>query len=179
MPDHSFSLQPFSQDKPLPPITITGAIGRRGQVLALRYELRGPRTDLVIPGPVELPARRHRLWEGTCFEFFLGVKEAPGYWEFNLSPAGHWNAYRFAGYREGMAEEGAITALPFRLRSRPDFLLLSLELDMAGILPAGQALMAGVAAVIQPVGGRATCWALTHCGPQPDFHRRESFILEM
>jgi hypothetical protein len=175
----SFSLQPFSAADPGPPVTITGDLGQRGQVLALRYELRGPLGELVIPTPAALPARRQGLWEATCFEFFLAAQEAPGYWEFNLSPAGHWNAYRFAAYREGMTEEGAITALPFSLQRRPDALLLSLELDLARLVWPGRPLRAGVTAVLQLAGGRMTYWDLTHPGPQPDFHRRDSFTIEL
>ena len=63
--------------------------------------------------PADMPARRDRLWEETCFEFFLAVKNSPRYWEFNLSPAGHWNVYRFADYRQGMQEEPAFASLPF------------------------------------------------------------------
>jgi hypothetical protein len=175
----SFSLQPFSQADPRPAVTITGTITRRAHTLAIRYDLRGPLADLAIPGPADTPGRRHGLWEATCFEFFLAVQDAPGYWEFNLSPAGHWNVYRFAVYRQGMAEEAAVTSLPIGLRSRPDSLLLSLKFDLARIVPAGQALVAGITAVIQLAGGRVTYWALTHPGPQPDFHRRDSFIIEL
>ena len=92
--------------------------------------LRGKLAELVIPGPAARPARRHGLWEETCFEFFLGVKDAPGYWEFNLSPAGHWNVYRFAGYRQGMAEEKAFTSLAFSVRRRADRLGFALELEI-------------------------------------------------
>jgi hypothetical protein len=175
----SFSLRPFSHAEPRPAVTITGTIARRAHTLAIRYDLRGSLAELVIPGPAETPARRHGLWEATCFEFFLAVRDAPGYWEFNLSPAGHWNVYRFSAYRQGMAEEAAVTSLPFRLQSRPDFRLLSLEFDLARIVPADQALVAGITAVIQLADGRVTYWALTHPGPQPDFHRRDSFIIEL
>src|SRR4030042_7193941 len=47
------------------------------------------------------------------------------YWEFNLSPAGHWNVYRFASYRKEMREEPAFASLPFRVRTEPEALRLS------------------------------------------------------
>ena len=133
----------------------------------------------MIPAPADLPARRPGLWEETCFEFFLGVKDAPRYWEFNLSPAGHWNVYRFAGYRQGMAEETALTSLPVNVRRRSDSLRLDLELDVEKIVAADQPLMVGIAAVIKLAAGGLTYWALIHPGPQADFHRRDSFLVEL
>ena len=175
----SFSLKPFYPASPGLPVQITGSIARRSQGLALRYTLRGPRLELVIPGPADLPARKQGLWQETCFEFFLGIKHSPGYWEFNLSPAGHWNVYRFAGYRQGMQEERAFTSLPFRVRPQSDSLLLDLELEADKIVPADQALEVAMAAVLKLKGGGLTYWALTHGGPQADFHRRDSFIIEL
>jgi hypothetical protein len=124
------------------------------------------------------PARKHGLWEETCFEFFLGVKGYPRYWEFTLSPAGHWNVYGFAGYRQGMAEESAITSLPVSVRRRRDSLLVAVEPAVDGIVTADRPLSVGIAAVLQLAGGGLTYWALIHPGPQADFHRRDSFLVE-
>lgn len=164
---------------PLSQLKITGSIARRSSNLAIRYALRGDLAQFVIPAPADLPARRPGLWEETCFEFFLAVKHSPRYWEFNLSPAGHWNVYRFAGYREGMQEETAFTALPFSVRRQSDSLLLALELEVARIVRADQPLSVGITAVVKLAGGGLTYWALTHPGPQADFHRRDSFLVEL
>ena len=179
MNGQDFSLQPFSPISPPLNFKITGHIARRPRQLAIRYDLRGNLAELMIPAPADMPARRHGLWEETCFEFFLGVKDAPRYWEFNLSPAGHWNVYRFAGYRRGMAEEIALTSLPLSVRHRPDSLQVALELDVEKIVTADQPLRVGIAAVIQLAGGGLTYWALIHPGPQADFHRRDSFLVEL
>ena len=179
MTGRDFSLQPFSPIGPPLTIKITGHIARRSRQLAIRYDLRGDLAELVIPAPAARPARRHRLWEETCFEFFLGVKDSPGYWEFNLSPAGHWNVYRFAGYRQGMAEETALTPPPMSVQRRPDLLRVALELEVERIMAADQPLMVGMAAVIKLAGGGLTYWALIHPGPEPDFHRRDGFLVEL
>ena len=179
MNGRSFSLKPFSPISPGLDITITGSIARRGDILAIRYALRGKLAELVIPGPAAMPARRHGLWEETCFEFFLGVKDSPRYWEFNLSPAGHWNVYRFAGYRQGMAEEEAFTSLAFSVRRRPDSLGVALELEIERIVAADQPLEVALAAVIKFRDQGLTYWALTHPGPEADFHRRDSFLVEL
>jgi hypothetical protein len=179
MSGQDFSLQPFPPLSPPLTIKITGHINRRPRQLAIRFDLRGDLTELMIPPPAEIPARRQGLWEETCFEFFLGVKETPKYWEFNLSPAGDWNVYRFDGYRRGMVEETALTSLPVSVRRRPESLRLDLELALGSLAPADQPLVAGIAAVVKLAGGNLTYWALTHPGPQPDFHRRDSFLVEL
>ena len=179
MNGQSFPLQPFPPGGPRLDYEITGALARRGPRLAIRYALRGRLAELAIPAPAVAPARRHGLWEGTCFELFLAVKDAPGYWEFNLSPAGHWNVYRFSDYRQGMEEEMAFTSLPFRVQSGWDSLLLVLELGMDSILSSNQALEVAIAVVTQRRNGEVIYWALTYAGPQPDFHRRDGFIIEL
>jgi hypothetical protein len=178
MNGQDFSLQPFSPISPPLNFKITGHIARRSNQLAIRYDLQGDLAELMIPAPADLPARRHGLWEETCCEFFLGVKDAPRYWEFNLSPAGDWNVYRFAGYRQGMAEEKVLTSLPFNVRRRSDSLQVALELDVGAIVAADQPLMVGIAAVIKLAGHGLTYWALIHKGPAADFHRRDSFLVE-
>ena len=75
MSGRSFSLQPFSPLGPPLTIKITGQIMRRPRQLSIHYDLRGDLTELVIPAPAARPARRHRLWQETCCEFFLGVKD--------------------------------------------------------------------------------------------------------
>jgi hypothetical protein len=179
MTGRSFSLKPFPPISPPLNYKITGHIARRSHQLAIRYDLRGDLAELMIPAPADIPARRHGLWEETCFEFFLGVKDGPRYWEFNLSPAGHWNVYRFAGYRRGMAEEIALTSLPVGVRRRPDSLQVALELDVEKMVAANQPLMVGIAAVIKLSGHGVTYWALIHPGPAADFHRRDSFLVEL
>jgi hypothetical protein len=179
MNDRPFSLQPFPSANALPSLKITGNIARRSNTLAIRYALLGPLAELAIPAPADLPARRNGLWEETCFEFFLGVKDSDGYWEFNLSPAGDWNVYRFAAYRQGMQEETAFPSLPFSVQNQSDSLRLALELDLEKIVQPDQALEVAISAVLKPKDGEVTYWALTHPRPQADFHWRDSFILDL
>lgn len=177
MNDQNFALTPFAPAGLRPNLEITGQIARRGRTIAIHYELRGRWSEVIMDPPAPLPARRQGLWQETCFEFFLALQGAPQYWEFNLSPAGHWNVYHFAGYRQGMAEEPAFTSLPFDVRSRPEVWWLALEVDLAEIVPADRVLEVAIAAVIRARGGEASYWALSHGGPQADFHRRDGFNL--
>jgi hypothetical protein len=173
------ALQPFPADRPLPSFELTGGLNRRGPRLTLTYTLRGDLAGLTLPAPAAAPARRHGLWQATCFECFLAPCNFPGYWEFNLSPAGYWNVYHLAAYRQGLHEDAAITSLPFAVQRQANVLRLALECDLARIIPASQALEAALAAVLQLRDGSLTYWALTHPGPEPDFHRRDSFIIRL
>jgi hypothetical protein len=173
------TLKPFPGEAPRFPLDITGTITRHGHILGLRYELRGDLAALALPDPTDRPLRRDGLWQETCFEFFLAPRNSPRYWEFNHSPAGHWNVYGFEDYRQDMHEEPALAALPFSLAREPASLLLILEVDVSGFLPPGQPLDAAISAVIKAQDGTLTYWALAHPGPQPDFHRRDTFIIEL
>lgn len=179
MSDLNFSLHPFGLTGLELDLSLTGQLSRRAQTLAIRYVLVGRLAEVAMPVLAAAPARRRGLWEETCFEFFLGLQDSPGYWEFNLSPAGTWNVFRFKGYRQDLIEEPAFTSLPFDLQRRQDSLHLALEIDLTRIIPANRALEVGVAAVVKLTDGRTTYWALSHPGPLPDFHRRDGFSLNM
>ncbi len=172
-----FALQPFPVGPVLPAVAIRGHLCRQGTLLAITYVISGRLADVVIPPPAPVPARRWLLWEATCCEFFLAIPEAEEYWECNLSPAGDWNVFHLSGYRQGIREETAIPHLPLVVQSQPDTLTLSLEVDLAAILPPDQPWEAAVSAVLQHPNGQFTFWALRHPAPQPDFHHRAGFVI--
>ena len=174
-----FLLKPFPGERNPAGLTIGGSIGRSADTLSVRYEVRGDLSKVLVPAAAETPRRKDRLWEETCLELFLGTADSGEYWELNLSPSGHWNVYRFDGFRKGMREEEEVTSLPIDVRIGPDALELSMALEVGKILPAGATIEAGVAAVIRTIGGGKCHWALAHHGPRPDFHRREGFALTL
>jgi hypothetical protein len=173
-----FSLLPFSAAGIPPAMKITGSAAREDGRFLVRYELR-PASEIAVPALTDAPARRDRLWEETCFELFIGPEDSDYYWEFNLSPTGDWNVYRFSTYRQGMQEEPAFASLPFSVEVRSDLLRLCLEHDLTAIVHGDRTLNAGIAAVVCLADGTLTYWALTHPAPAPDFHRRDGFILEL
>ena len=148
-------------------------------------------------GESTLPQRRDGLWQHTCFEAFIAAAGAPAYWEFNLSPLGDWNVYRFDGYRAGQCTESAYGQLPLRVigpRAAPPRgdcrlsapgALLELELSCAlppmldNTLRAGAALELGLTAVLETRGGELSYWALQHPGAEPDFHDRRGWLLRL
>jgi hypothetical protein len=176
--EQSFTLQPFLLDDALCDIYVEGTLQRQTNTLAIRYELSDPDSIASI-GSAALPTRKNGLWEETCFEFFLGVQGSERYWEFNLSPAGHWNIYRFDGYRQGMQNEAAWDQLPFEVRQHSGSVTLDLDLDLSPIAGAEQKLELAIAAVILLKTGTTSYWALTHCAPQADFHQRKSFTIKL
>lgn len=179
MKARNFTLQPFPGTRQRPDIAISGAISRRTDTLAISYLLQGRLNEVEIPQLSNPAARRIGLWEKTCFEFFLAIKDAPGYWEFNLSPSGDWNVYRFEIYRQGLNEEKAFSQLPFSVRRQSDCLRLDLEFDLGLIIRADQAVEAAVTAVIKTRAGGETFWAVAHPGEAPDFHHRDGFIIRL
>lgn len=178
MTNQTFSLQPFSSNESLTNLQITGNIARYDNQLTINYQLSGDLKTVVIPSPSNTPTRKHELWEETCFEFFLGIKNSAQYWEFNLSPAGHWNIYRFDGYRQGMKEETAFSVLPFNAHKSDD-LSLNLNVDLSKIISTQETLEVAITAVIKHSNNTVNYWALTHCGKEADFHLRDSFIIDL
>jgi hypothetical protein len=177
-----FSLKAFRPaDMPqrLRHLKITGTITRQSNILSVTYVILGLPAEIMIPVSADMPARKYALWEQTCFEFFLAPKDSDRYWEFNLSPAGHWNVFSFESYRRDMKEEPAFKSLTPDIRKREDYFRLCLKLDLSRITPPDRTLEVAVSAVIKTVNNETTYWALTHTGLHADFHRRDSFTIEL
>jgi hypothetical protein len=174
---NSLSLVSFPGEAPPASLSVEATVARRGETFVFRPSLSGNLTMLAIPPAAQNPQRRDGLWRETCLELFLGETGSEGYLEFNLSPSGDWNVYRFDVYRKGMREEAAYDALPFRVDRGKDRLALSIELDLGKLFPPGRPLSAGVAAVVRSASGGTFHWALAHTSPRPDFHARDAFRL--
>ncbi|MCC5638553.1 DOMON-like domain-containing protein [Nostoc sp. CHAB 5844] len=177
MKEQKFALQPFASDNLLRNVQIIGNIARNDHKLAITYNLLGDLTGILIASPSDTPTRKDELWEDTCFEFFVGIKDSERYWEFNLSPAGHWNVYRFDSYRQGMQAETAFTTLPFHVEYQPDILALNLDVDLAKIVASDQGIDVGITTVVKQKNSQVSYWALTHKGAEADFHLRDSFVI--
>jgi hypothetical protein len=147
-----------------------------GQRISVGFSLRGDLDRLRFPAP-GLPRRTDRLWEHTCFEAFLARPGQDAYWELNLAPSTEWAAYRFQRYREGGGPapnvEPRITVQ--RSQGRLD-VWAEAALDA---LDPGQGLQVGLSAVIEPLDGPLSYWALRHGPGRPDFHLRAGFALDL
>ncbi|WP_411876213.1 DOMON-like domain-containing protein [Vulcanococcus limneticus] len=182
----SFRLVPFDSATAPARVRLEGDLSRTDERLRLRYRLADPGGTLRIPPAAPAPRRRDELWSRTCLELFLAVPGSVAYWEVNLSPSGDWNVYRLSGYRQGLAPEPAVTALPFAVERCGDGLELKLEFHLAPLVATGQPLQMAVTAVLEhhtPPGvsgeGPLSYWALGHPGPVADFHDRDGFLLRI
>ncbi len=161
-----------------PSIDLSVTIDRRGSDLHVFYNMAGDVASIALPLESALPERRMGLWEMTCFEFFLGVPGAAGYWEVNLSPAGHWNVFWLAGYRSGLREEERISGISVGRSIASGFGLETvLDLNVLGIGTCEIEL--SVTAVIAERSDRMSYWALCHAGAEADFHLRDSFVMAL
>jgi hypothetical protein len=165
-------------DFPSDPVSaIEVDIERDDANLTLRYTLAGAVADLAIP-PSSAAARTDELWRHTCFEAFLRPSAGEGYFEFNFAPSTAWAAYRFTGYREGMAP-AEIAAPQIAVATTDTALVLTVKLDLVSLrLPPGPCRLA-LSAVIEAKSGAKSYWALAHPPGRPDFHHRDSFACEL
>jgi len=176
-------LSPFAPEAHLQGLALSCTARWHEGVLELHYRLSGPLPLLRLASQIggEPPQRRDQLWQSTCFEAFIGRAGQPGYWELNLAPNGDWNCYALNGYRQGLQPEPRIQALTFVLKQRQlegelEQLELTLSLPIGALIPAASALELSVTAVLDDVSHGCSYWAWRHSGPEPDFHRRESFL---
>jgi hypothetical protein len=162
------------------PLQIDVETVRRSSQCTLTYVLRGDLSHLYVP-PKTIPARADALWQHTCFEFFVGAADSPAYWEFNFSPSLQWAAYRFSGYREGMATEMSFSTSRVELQSTATVFRLSATLDVSQIRPlaTGEVWRVGLCAVLEDDSQNRSYWALAHPSEKPDFHHADSFSLEL
>jgi hypothetical protein len=174
---HPFALCSFAP--PPAALALTGSVQRDGDRLSLHYRLEDPEGLVLVPPASATPCRCDDLWTTTCFEVFLAEPGTGPYWEANLSPSGDWNVYRLSGYREGLAPEPAIVALPFVVVRDGGGLDLAATLDLGALPLAGRPLELAVTAVVELRGGTQLYWALAHRGEEADFHRRDGFLLRM
>jgi len=145
--------------------------------LTLRYILAGVVPRLASPPPAA-PDRTDELWRHTCFEAFLLPEPGEAYVELNFAPSTQWAAYRFSGYRDGMAPAD-IAAPRIVVGATDTSLELTVQLDLARLaLPPGPCRLA-LSAVIEATTGAKSYWALAHPPGRPDFHHRSSFAYSL
>ena len=172
-----FSLTNFNSNNTFP-IKIDGAISRFNNQLNIKYVLSNLAT-IIIPQTNKISLRRYNLWEHTCFEFFLRIKDTTKYWEFNLAPSGNWNVFRFLNYRLNIAEEKAFEALPFDVSQDAKFITVEVNVDLNKIVTANQDLEVAISTVVENQDRELSYWALTHPKSEADFHHQDSFIINV
>jgi hypothetical protein len=165
-------------DFPGPAIAVEAEAERIGARLRLTWRLTGDIGALRFP-PVASPERTGELWKHTCFEAFVAPMEGETYCEINVSPSGQWAAYRFDGYRQGMARAAAEAAVLGAPRRAAREFTLDAQADLGGLPELAGRWRLGLAAVIEAQDGTLSYWSLAHPPGRPDFHRRDCLILEL
>ncbi|MEL6160917.1 MAG: DOMON-like domain-containing protein [Cyanobacteria bacterium J06623_5] len=178
MAAEAFELVPFEASEETAKLSIKGKVSRKKGVLSIQYRLAGDLGLVAIPTLGEGGHRQDRLWEKTCFECFLSEGSA-GYWEFNFSPSGDWNAFALTGYRQGLKEEAAISRLPVEAWQGFEGLQLQAKVPLVGLVDADRPLQLGVSAVVVLKSGEETFWAIAHPRSEADFHHPDSFAIAL
>ena len=149
-------------------------------LLNLRYRIGGAIADLQLP-LLAAPERADGLWQHTCFEAFLQAPPSAAYCEFNFAPSTQWAAYRFTGYRDGMAAAMEIGTPRLAAMQDAEHLELQVSLDLSpvALLPSQAPWRLGLSAVIEETDGQKSYWALAHPPGRADFHNSECFALNL
>lgn len=181
MSRHTFLLHQFRPrpDAVRPCLAVSGTITRHGNEMSLQYLVSGDIHYLEIPHAKEMGSRCHGLWQASCFECFIGMKDSAKYWEVNIATNGDWNVYSFSGYRQGMMEEAAFNSLPCTLYQTKDEIWLDLRVDLSLLVREEHMLEIGISTVLKHCNGETSYWALCHQEEKPDFHNRSGFLLTM
>ena len=166
---------------PRSPVDSIGVVANRlrGGGLSLVFAVTGDisRLRLPISGGGE---RRDGLWRHSCFEAFVRLPKRNDYLELNLSPSGDWAAYRFDGYRNGMASV-EFSPPSIRCETAGDQLGVVAGMDFADLEPfnSDETWQVGLSAVIEADDGSLSYWALVHPPGAADFHHPDCFVLEL
>ena len=161
-------------------ITVVGAIEQQTPAtINVGFWLRDPNQYVLWPELVAAHPRQDFLWEQTCFEIFIGVKEEDFYREINLSPSQAWQAYQFEEYRypEEMPPQAAYDIDLNQLKHTHYGLNVSLDLTdfMALNKLKWTDLFLGLSAVLKTSQGDQY-YAMQHSSPQADFHNKRDWL---
>jgi len=179
-----FELVPFHFPKPplsdlTPPnIHISGTIQIKQTTLKIQYRVSGEDVLRILwPEDSSQPEIKDDLWRSTCFEMFMATKFDPGYLEYNFSPSRDWAMFAFTKYRD-RKEFGDMPDLHIRngcidskILTEVSFIIDSEYQD--------KHLDVGMSAIIETVEGDIFYYALAHDGNSPDFHIRNTFMIDI
>ncbi|MGQ0752173.1 MAG: DOMON-like domain-containing protein [Betaproteobacteria bacterium] len=159
---------------------VSVSVQRAADELMLNFTIEADVARLRIP-PARASVTGHELWKHTCCECFIALKGEPAYHEYNFSPSGEWAVYAFAKYREGAPRTDVALDPRIAVCALEDRIELNAAIALARLSERyrGKEVMLGLSAVIEDAVGALTYWALAHPAEKPDFHRRETFLLEL
>ena len=164
---HSLIPHPAAPPRGVTAIDVSVAIDAGRAVLT--YRVTG---DTLMVPPRVASRRTDDLWKHSCFELFVRPEGGAGYFEFNFSPSTEWAAYRFDGYRAGMADFPLASPQVDPLENG-----LRVTVDLSTLPPLAWHI--GLSAVIEETDGTKSYWAIAHPPEKPDFHDGACFALQL
>lgn len=164
-------LHPFEQSLSTQRFRITSTWHIKDGKFHITSTCEGP-VDLLDFDATAHPEARDELWQKTCFECFLLKTNSTEYEEWNLSPAGNFQRYRFQAYRERNLEAPTPTREEFKLMWEHTPGKMSAEFTVP--LPFEPQKLQ-VCWVLKTKAGEIQYWALNHTLAKPDFHNSDSF----
>jgi hypothetical protein len=145
--------------------------------LQLSYRVSGDPAELRIP-VIDKTERRDELWRHTCAELFVAAPSQDCYAEFNLSPSTCWAAYEFSGYRQGI-RTASVAAPLIVVKQMGQVLEIDARVELPETFVATNVLQASLTMVIEGSAGQYSYWAVQHAAAKPDFHCRDSFVVNI
>ncbi|MBP9682586.1 MAG: hypothetical protein KBD76_14355 [Bacteriovorax sp.] len=172
-----FTLVPFNL-KDAPSVVIHCEIHQNNESLFLSFRIREGLELVQLGTNTPNKQRVIKLWEKTCFEFFLKNEES-AYVEFNFSAAFEWNCFYFKRPGEPLCEWEPMQRPDTEILLSLDHFLLFTEIKKnqfpKGFFDGEHTLCAGLTSVIQDKKGQMSYWALDHLDTRPNFHHFDSF----
>ncbi len=164
-------------DHPMPAVEkITVDLVRDGDTVMITYRVNGAIEKLVFAPEVH-QERTDRLWQNSCFEIFVRIKDQRSYHEYNFAPTTHWAAYGFADRRHGMYDLKDVATPHIQTHINDQGFML--QVAATGVIPAEHNVEIGLSVIIEDKDGAHSYWALAHPTGQADFHNDVCFALSL
>ncbi|MBF7686127.1 hypothetical protein I2F17_09880 [Acinetobacter sp. B10A] len=172
----SYELIPFER---CDDINIIVAIEQQSSLLNVGFWVKDPYQFIQWPAVQPQCGTADFLWQQTCFELFIGIKDCDDYVEINLSPSQLWQCYDFEEYRYPESIPPQHSQGIELLELKRTHYGISSTIDIANFIAKHNVKMndifMGICAVIQTAQGEKF-YSLQHSSPQADFHNKRDWL---
>jgi len=143
------------------------------KTLYLKYIISGNISQIKLT-----PSKQSsELWRNTCFELFLSNNNITEYLEFNWSPDGRWNTFKFNDYRD-RANQNIFEESHSSVERQNNNIIFKTKI----ILPKYNHyisldlnnLLIGMSVIVET--DTLEYWSNQHLHHRPDFHNRNNFL---
>lgn len=174
------SYELIASDRRLQAISVVAALEQQGpNILNIGFWINDPEQSIIYPKLVAGHPRQDFLWEKTCFEVFIGVKDQDYYREINLSPSQAWQTYQFDEYRYPEQVPPPQSHDIDLVQLKKTHFGLSASLDLNTFISEHQVkwtdLFIGISAIIE-TQKQTHYFAMQHSSAQPDFHNKHDWL---